>query len=247
MNNWYKNIVSSKNVRLSIVDDLKKDSMDAAEYISLVMWDDFLKSQSSKSNGIPIGFINPYNNLKQMVYIVISRYDKNFSNAISLINNDRIYVYPEHMINLGLANSVKSSKGVDVLSSYIFHELIHFLDPKNIFDGFDLKRKRKDINIKNEMNDTGISPEYCIFQPEFDAFCRQICFDIEKSLKNNPQNIDIILKWLKALNLFPLPNCIGNYLNLIKNWQNSSNKKKNYIQLLKQRIYNDLIERGILK
>jgi hypothetical protein len=87
---------------------------------------------------------------------------------------------------------------------------------------------------------------YYIFQPEFDAYCRQICFDIEKSLKNNISDLNIVLKWLKSINIIPLPYFLNNYEALITMWYKNSNKKKNYIRILKQRIYNDLIQNKVL-
>jgi hypothetical protein len=244
MNNWYNIVLSSSNIRLSLTDDIKQDTIEVSSYIINDLWDDFYKSGESISKGLPIEFVNPYNNIKQVVYIVVSRANNEFKKVITQLLNDRIYVYPEHIINLGLTDVIISSKAIDILSSYIFHEIIHFIDPKNNQNNnFNLREKRKNLNLEIEKTTPNIPENYYTFQPEFDAFCSQICFDIEKNLKNNIIDLNVVLEWLKSPNIIPLLYFLNNYIKPMQSWI----RKGNYTKILKQRIYNDLIQNKVLK
>jgi hypothetical protein len=227
--NWYK--ISSKNIKFPISDNLKEDITNISKEIVL-SWNNLIESGKIYGEFYDIIFTNPYTNLKDIIRVAPLNRETDIKKVIAQFSpiENIIFVYPKNLILNKIVDKI-DNMSINILSSYLIHELTHAIGIK-----FENEEKRKEIN--NDFNKT----KYYNLLSEFDAYSKQIAYDIEIFLKGNPDKLKDIVNWLRTANLLPIPYFLDSYKYNQMFHVIISTNNIDYIHRLKQRLYNDLRE-----
>jgi len=231
--NWF--IKASKNVDIKLGVGFEADVKRIAFEI-LSEWDEFVKSNKEYVGRKDI-YTNKYTKNSQKISYCFFRSGKNKS-VIADFNEEtgNINFFPENLVYTGVLGSLKDANAVDVLASYIIHETVHNVDPKSYRD--DYRQKQEDI--KRQM-DMGFPDAYYQSPTEFDAYSKQISYDLKNYANLSEENKIILHNWLSKGSLTDILSIIDTvrYGPFIASLE-SSNKKDYYARTLKQRIFNEL-------
>jgi predicted metal-dependent hydrolase len=222
--NWYSLIKLSKNIELP--QSIYKDIEDLAN----VIINDILVG---KKQTYTIDYIDKYTNKNSIIYFKTKDNDNSKKNTIAIflmVNKDPVIcIFPGHMITNGLIKNFRDKNIKNILMSYLIHEVVHAVDIKSQMDSFREKREKLNKNFDKK--------KYYNFPPEFDAFSKQMSYDIVEYIKqkNNDSNvIKYIFDWLRS-NAVILPSILKDkYSGFF------SNIEKNNLKILKMRIYHDI-------
>lgn len=222
MISWFKKI-SHRNVRLG--KELKDFSWELANIVFK-----YFKNKKQNTDINQITIINPYNNEKIDITILIIPKYKHPQNPVAFYNFSAksLVIIPYNLPKQKYANALNE------FQEYISHELTHIIDVKYKVKKYDDRQ----IEINKNYSDF----DYFTFAPEFDAYSQQIAEHIKNKIKENINNKKLIENWLKS-SLIPLPSILLQFSKPINIWHESDLRNKTkYIRILKDRIFKDVLQ-----
>ena len=225
---WYKK--TSRNIDINR--DLEIDAIDIAADV-VKNWPSF-KSSTQEYINYRVTYRSKYTDEDNSVIFAFFETKKN-KNVIATYDEmtNLVTFFPENLIHAGIVKTFDDPKVIEIIASYIMHEITHNVDPKRNLP--DYRQRQEEIK---EEQDKGNTNAYYRSPTEFDAYSKQISYDIRLFAYKNDKNKEMVLEWLRSNNFDNLFSIIDR--KMYEPFLTAISASSKNLKILKQRILNEL-------